>query len=232
MDNKYKQERIFRLVEGHNDMIYGCTMPSKGLLGGGILSINSKTLKCDFSRNIIFEQSIMDIATTQNGLLLGASSTKGGTSAIPSQKEAVIFLWDPVLKKIVWQEKPVKGETQYYRICPIGGNIFCIVAYGKRKCVFVNVKTRKVTSIIGISGKPMPLRLAGSAPDKLGPKAYLLNNKQVLEVDYKKSKIKVIGHTRNKVESGTYAEWVSPDGILYLGEGSQLWKTDLSKVTK
>jgi hypothetical protein len=78
----------------------------------------------------------------------------------------------------------------------------------------------------------MPLRLAGSAPDKLGPKAYLLNNKQVLEVDYKKSKIKVIGHTRNKVESGTYAEWVSPDGILYLGEGSQLWKTDLSKVTK
>ena len=232
LSKNHQQERITRLVQGKNEIIYGSSIPEKGILGGGILCIDPNTLKWNFCRNVIFEQSIFDIAVTSDGLLLGASSIEGGTSAIPSQKEAFIFLWDPASNKVVWQLSPIAGETKYSRICPINNEIFCVLASEKSKCVFVNAKTKKIINIINIPDAKNPLRLAGSASSILGEKAYLINGDQLLELDYKNSKIKTLGYNKTISRSKHINHWVSPHGVLYLGAGSQLWKINLSKITE
>jgi hypothetical protein len=236
LDSKYKQERIFSLIPGKDGMIYGPTMPVKGILGGGIVRVNPKTLKCKFFRNIIFEQSIRSIALTSDGLILGCSNTDGGTSAIPTQKEAVIFLWNPSTGKVVWQGKPGKGETNYSRVCSLGDDLFCIISARKKKCIFFDAKKREVISIVNIPRKKglNGLRLAGAAPEKLGKKAYILSGDRLLEIDVTgKIKVllndnKVIYKKFHKALHGTHAEWVSPDGFLYLGSESSLWEMDLS----
>ena len=238
LSSKHKQERIFNLVQAEDGMIYGPTMPVKGVLGGGIVRVNPKTLKCDFFRNVIFEQSIRSISATSEGLILGASNTDGGTSAIPSQKEAVIFLWNPATQKVVWRGKPAKGETNYSRTCSLGDDLFCIIAARKGRCIIFDVKKRKVVfniKIPRVRGRK-GLRLAGSAPARLGRKAYILRGDRLLEVNAETGELrtilkdsKVIYDKFHKAQHDTHAEWVSPEGILYIGSASTLWKFDLTE---
>lgn len=111
----YGQERVLQLCQGSDGKIYGCTIPNKGKLGGGLLEIDPATLKTEFHANIEKDQSFSSVVSVPaTGELLLASLTRGGTGAAATTKEAKLILWDPKTKTVRWSGAP--GISQGYMI--------------------------------------------------------------------------------------------------------------------
>ena len=115
---QYNQERPFRLTaaDKENMVFYTGSMATKNILPGALTKIDLKTNKHVTWQNIIPNQSIFDVVVVPGSdLLFGTSCIQGGTGSVPTEKEAQIFLFDPKLGKIIWQDNPVKGPCVAYQ---------------------------------------------------------------------------------------------------------------------
>ncbi len=114
----YHQERPFRLTpaDASNTVFYTGSMATKNILPGALTKIDLTTNKHITWRNIIPNQSIMDVVVVPGTqLLFGTSCIQGGTGSDPSEKEAQIFLFDPAQGKVIWQDNPVKAPCVAYQ---------------------------------------------------------------------------------------------------------------------
>lgn len=114
----YDQERPIRLTAANadNTLFYTGSMSTKNALPGALTMIDLKNNQFVCWKNIIHNQSIMDVVTVPgSNLLFGTSSISGGTGSVPTEKEAVIFLFDPATGKVVWKDNPVKAPVQAYQ---------------------------------------------------------------------------------------------------------------------
>ncbi|MGE4565153.1 MAG: hypothetical protein AB7F32_09800 [Victivallaceae bacterium] len=226
-----QQERLFMLVPGPGGKYYGPTMPIKGHLGGGIVEFDPATEKYSFERNVIAEQSLRALAPADGGLLFGVSDINGGTSAIPSEKTAKVFLYDPATKKAVWSIEPIKTEKTYLGAYPLGKNRFWTIAQDSRKVVVIDAAARKVEKIIDLP-RGTGIRPVGSTA-ALGNRAIVLSGDSLLDVDADSGKVTtvlkspIILEKFAKALHGTHAEYLAPDGTVYFGSNSGLYRVKL-----
>ncbi len=231
LEKKHMQERLFMLVPGADGKYYGPTMPIKGHLGGGIVSFDPATDAWDFERDVIPKQSLRALAPAGNGLLFGVSDINGGTSAIPSEKVAKVFLYDPVTKKAVWSAEPVKNEKTYLGAYPLGKNRFWTLGMTGHNVVVIDAAARKVEKVIELPRAP-GLRPVGSTA-ALGERAILLNGDSLLDVDIATGKVTTILKSQAILEKftktlhGTHAEYLAPDGTVYFGSHATLYRVKL-----
>ncbi|HJN14959.1 MAG TPA: hypothetical protein QGH10_05705, partial [Armatimonadota bacterium] len=88
------QERPVQWTEGPDGKLYLGTVPVKGHLGGALTQVDPETLESRHWSQIIHNQSIYYVAPVpQTNQLVYATSVGGGSSAIPTEKEACIFIW-------------------------------------------------------------------------------------------------------------------------------------------
>ena len=114
----YDQERPFRLTAANDEqtLFYVGSMATKNALPGALTRIDLKTGEFTCWKNIIPNQSIMDVVTVPGSpLIFGTSMVEGGTGSRPTEKEAQIFLFDPASGRVVWQDNPVKGACYAYQ---------------------------------------------------------------------------------------------------------------------
>jgi len=112
LHQNYMQERLVQLVLGPDEMIYTGGIPVKGHLGGALVRINPDDFTVKVWRNLIYNQSIEYLAPVpETGELFCTSTIRGGSSAIPTEKEAFVFLWDTKQEKINFQAQPVPETT-------------------------------------------------------------------------------------------------------------------------
>src|SRR5690606_32243648 len=93
--------------------VYFGTVPEYGINGGELVEINTETDEVSTYADIIGKQSVITLAF-QNNLLIGGSSIWGGLGIQPVEKEAKLFIWDPVKKVKIYETVPVpnaKGLT-------------------------------------------------------------------------------------------------------------------------
>ncbi len=231
LSGKEQQERVFMLIPGPDGKLYGPTMPIKGHLGGGIVVVDPENDTYRFYRNVVDQQSLRALAATPDGLIFGVSDINGGTSAIPTAREAKIFLWDPATKKVVWDAAPLKGEKYYLGAYPLGGSRFWTVGVTSRKVVVVDTARRTIEKTIELPRRS-GLRPLGSAP-VLGDRAYLLLGDGLYEVDIAGEKVTKL-FSSPEIEAkfvnslhGTHAEYMAPDGTVYFGSQSGLYRIRL-----
>lgn len=232
LEKKELQERLFMLVPGADGKYYGPTMPVKGHLGGGIVEFDPATDRYHFERNVIPQQSLRALAPLAGGkLLFGVSDINGGTSAIPTEKTAKVFLYSPAERKAVWTAEPIPGEKYYLGAYPLGNDRFWTAALTTRKIVVVNAAKRQVEKVINLP-RGSGLRPVGSCAALPG-QAIVLGGNALYSVDTDGGKVTrlltspLILEKFTKSLHGTHAEYLTPDGTVYFGNHATLYRVRL-----
>lgn len=105
------QDRPFGMggSEDLNKLFVG-TVPKNAMLGGVLAVYDLETRgEPEVYWNIVPDQSVLSFAY-KDGLLYGGTSIHGGQGSTPKAKEAVLFVWDVVNKKKLYEVVPVPGK--------------------------------------------------------------------------------------------------------------------------
>lgn len=95
---------------GELKKVYIGTVPEYGSLGGVLATYSIEQDKLMTHHDVVHDQSIVSLVYA-NGLIVGATSISGGLGIEPSQKEAKLFLWDPVKEEKIFEATAVDGAT-------------------------------------------------------------------------------------------------------------------------
>jgi streptogramin lyase len=98
-DDQYRPEGGIHLGPG-NRMYIG-TQPDYGLVGGALSVFDPATEKLEVYRNIIPNEEISAIGTDGQYVYCGADG-EGGAGSLPIADQVHFFVWDPQLRKIVF----------------------------------------------------------------------------------------------------------------------------------
>lgn len=223
-----KQERLLELQLAPDGYIYSPTVPIKGYLGGTLVRIDPESLEVKVFKDIVPNQSLMSVTPIpETGELLLTSSVRGGSSAKPTEKEAVIVVWDPVSKKTTYRGKPIKGASVYEST--VRGNNGLIYGAARNSLfVFDPVKKEIVTTmpVDNPSGQAMRISLSDSlAADGL---IYGIDtrNGRLLQVDPTNNEWKILGQHASLV--GARVAKVKEDGHLYYATHASLFRVRIT----
>ena len=218
---KYQQERLSQLCLGSDGMIYICTTPTKGILGGALVKVNPNDLSVKVWRNIIPEQSLQSVVTVPaTKEVFFTSSIRGGSTAIPTQKEAVVGFWDVKGEKIAWQGKPIPGTSGYGQAAL--GSDGLIYGLTDTKYYIINPKNREV---IKVADLPVSvLRYLAFHDVSAGPKGLLygLGDDAIFAIDPKTKKATILA--RHESIKDARGIMITNDGTVYYGSGVELWR--------
>jgi outer membrane protein assembly factor BamB len=223
------QERPVQWCKGPDGMLYTGTEPAKGRLGGSLMRVDP-----DKGTIRVFPTPLKDLsiefceAIPQTGELLCTTSIQGGTSAVPTQTRAYIFLWDTKSEKMTFIARPVPGATTYGRVVlakngkiyGIAGSQFYVFDPIRRKTDYVADLPGKNVIFPGLVGRPVGRNnlIVGMADDC------------VYAIDPRDNHIQVF--IRNPAILSAHGFMVANDGTLYFGSGSDLYSCKLTILTK
>src|SRR5690606_15318454 len=94
-------------VPSLNKVFFG-TVPEYGINGGALVEIDGTTDNIVSHGEVVQKQSVITLAF-QDNMLVGGCSIWGGLGIQPVEKEAKLFVWDPVKKQKVFEVVPVPG---------------------------------------------------------------------------------------------------------------------------
>ncbi|MFP3903060.1 MAG: hypothetical protein ACLFWB_02340 [Armatimonadota bacterium] len=218
------QERPPQYAKGPDGHVYIGTVPVKGRLGGALVRLNVQDGTREYWTNIIENQSILYLAPVpETNEMFCVSSISGGSSAVPTEDEAVVFLWDCEKEEINHIDRPVPGTTSYGRairadtgiIYGIAGNQYYAYDPVKRETVFVGDRPEGRAHFPQLNDHPV-------GPDGL---IYGLNGDSVIAIDPSDHSMSVV--TSHDSISGAHGFYVTDDQVLYYGNDEYLWRCDL-----
>jgi outer membrane protein assembly factor BamB len=220
------QERPVQLALGPDGMIYTGTFPSKGRLGGALVRVNPNDFASKVWANVITNQSIFSLAAVPElGGLFCSSSIRGGSSAIPTEKEAFVFLWDCQRETISFRAQPVAGTKHYGAVVRarngllygIAGAQYYAFDPAQRKVVFTGALPVKSLHFPELSDEPA------------GPRGliYGLGDDAVFAIDPADHSAKVVA--RDVSLKRAFGFCVTQDETLYYGCGSRLMRCRLRR---
>ncbi len=218
------QERLQRLTMGPDGMIYTGGVPIKGRLGGAIIRLNPDDHKVTVWRDVITSQSFnVGVAVPATNEMFFTSSIRGGSSAVPTEKEAYVILWDCAGEKEAWRGQPIDGATDYGYATMAGNGIIYGIA-GQRYYAFDPVKRE----VIHRGELPVGVGSLGLAHEPAGPDGliYGMGDGAIFAIDPADHSVQVVAkHPSLERGHGFYA---ATDGTLYYGSGSHLWRAILN----
>jgi len=225
LSREHEQERARELVLGPDGMIYTGTVPVKGRLGGAIVRLDPSSGAVRVWRNVIPNQSFLSaVAVPQTGEMFFTSSTHGGSSAIPTEKEAYVALWDIKKGQIAWKGQPFEGAELYWNaVMARNGLIYGLM--GNKLYAFDPVRREVVHR-----GR-LPTRSArfpGLATTSRGESAliYGLGDGAVFTIDPSDNSTRIIA--RHPSLRNAVGLLVAKGGTLYYGSGPNLWRAKLN----
>lgn len=220
------QERPVQLVLGPDGMIYSGTFPSKGRLGGALARIDPNDYSCRVWTNVIANQSISGLApVAELGGVFCTSSIRGGSSAIPTEKEALVSLWDCKRETVVFRARPVAGASSYGAVVRARNGLLYGVA-GTQYYAFDPAKQETVfTGPLPVKG----LRFPELSDEPAGPRGliYGIGDDAVFAIDPADHVARIIA--RDKSLGRAMGFFVTPDETLYYGSGSRLMRARLAR---
>jgi len=218
------QERPMQWCVGPDGMLYTGTVPAKGRLGGAIMQIDPDKLTIHQFDNVIPNQSITYLeALPDAGLLFGATSVEGGSSAIATETEAVCFLWDCQAEKVVWQGKPIPGAKSYGRALRAANGLLYGVAQGKFYVLDPAKRETVATGDLPVRGLSFPT--LNDTP--VGPQGLIIGigDGAVVALDPATNTARVLA--RHPSLSGAHGFMADSTGTLFYGSGTDLWRVKL-----
>jgi hypothetical protein len=127
LDKEGAQERPIQMARGTDGAIYVASMPIKAQLGGALSRVTTEG-DVTVHRHIVPNQGITSIVAIPGTPLLFCTSTiQGGSSAIPSEKEARTFLWNTDSQTKVKEMRLIPETKAYHRaLATDDGLVLCL----------------------------------------------------------------------------------------------------------
>ena len=217
-------ERPMQGVMGPDGMIYTGTVPAKGRLGGVLLRVNPADLSYKLFTNVVPNQSILRLTgLPEDGQILGVTSINGGSTAIPTEKEACLFLWDCREEKVAFTATPLTGIKSYGAVVRAANGLVYGVA-ANRYYAF-DPASRKVVFTGTLPVKSLRFPELADAP--YGPRGliYGMGDDAIFAIDPSDHSASVVARDANL--QGAYGFCIASDGFLYFGKGSHLMRCRL-----
>jgi hypothetical protein len=221
------QERPVQWCLGPDGMLYTGTEPAKGRLGGALMRVNPADLSLKVWPTPIPNQSIEYLAPIpETNELFCTTSIRGGSSAIPTEKEACVFIWDIKKEEMVFRADPIPGSKTYGRaVRGQNGLIYGVV--GGKFYVF-DPKARKVVFTGDLPVKYVYFPQLNREP--VGPRGliYGLGEGAVFAIDPTDNSARIVARDPSigggPGERGAFGFFVTQDGVLYYGAGATLMR--------
>jgi hypothetical protein len=102
--------RPMALIAGPGDKAHIGAVSGYGKLGGPLCVFDPATGKVEAYEHLVKDQSVVALAALPDGRIVGGTTVGGGGGSHPTQKEAVIFLWDAQRREKVFETVPVRAE--------------------------------------------------------------------------------------------------------------------------
>jgi len=218
------QERPVQFAPGPDGHIYCGTVPVKGRLGGALVRLNLDDLTQESWRNIVRNQSIMYcVGVPETGEMLCASSIQGGTSAQPTETEAVVVHWDCAGEEVVHSLQPVPGTKTYGRLVRAETGIVYGLAGAQ---YFAYDPVKRETLMVGDLPGERP-RFPGLNDKPVGPDGliYGIADGALFAIDPADHSVRVVAQHESLVRAHGFM--VTDAGVLYYGSGPWLWTCEL-----
>ena len=224
-----KQERLLQLTLGSDGYIYSPTIPIKGYLGGTLVRVDPESLETKIFKDIVSNQSLMSVtAVKETGELFLTSSVQGGSSAKPTEKEAVVVLWNPATEQVTYTGKPVKGASSYGKT--VRGNNGMIYGSAFDTIYVFNPVNKKIVTKTSIE-KTLDKRAKIILSESLGKDGFIYGidnqNGQLFSLDPSANKITILAKDTS-LKGARFAE-VKEDGYLYYQNHSTLMRVNVVK---
>jgi outer membrane protein assembly factor BamB len=229
LQTPWRQERPQQLCLGPDGRVYVGTVPVKGVLGGALTRVDLADNSVKVWRNIVTNQTVSYLAAVpETGELFCGSSVSGGTSAIPSEKEAVVFLWDVKREAVAYLDRPVPGTKHYGNVVRAANGLIYGIAEGK---YYAYDPRKRITVFVGelpVRG----LRWPQLSDYPVGEKGliYGLGDDAVFAINPADHKASVVA--RHPSLSQAFGFLVTADGTLYYGAHGNLMRCRLPLAAK
>ncbi|MFP3902614.1 MAG: hypothetical protein ACLFWB_00095 [Armatimonadota bacterium] len=220
------QERPNHITEGPDGRYYVGTVPVKGHLGGALMRVDVQKRDVQAWTNLVEDQSIYSCAPVpETNQMFCTTSTCGGTSAKPTQDEAVCFLWDIAAEEIVETFRPVPGTTEYRGATRAeNGLIYGLTNEGKYYA-FDPVK-RETVHVGELPTNRQRFPYLHDEPVGKDGLIIGITADQVYAIDPSDHSCETIAQD-DSLAGWVHGFYVTKDGVLYFGAGADLWRCRL-----
>jgi hypothetical protein len=108
VDESWRPYAATRGPQGDTNVYFG-GIPGYGKMGGPLVAWNPNTGQTvvDYP---IHNQSVSSLAVWKN-LIIGSTDINGSVGTKPTEKNAVLFQWDPKARRVLWEGAPVEGAS-------------------------------------------------------------------------------------------------------------------------
>ena len=221
LSKTHMQERPYQWALGPDGMLYIGTRPVKGHLGGALVRVNPDDFSVTVWRNVIPNQSVLYVAPVpERHEMFCTSSISGGSSAIATEKEGCVFLWDIKREEVVFQARPVPGTTTYGMA--VRARTATIYGLTSDKYYAFDPKARTVVFVGDLPGQAR--QFPGLCREPVGPKGliYGFAGDALFAIDPADHSLSVVA--RHESFDGARGPYVTQDGVVYYGSGPILMR--------
>jgi len=225
-----EQERPLQFTQGTDGQIYAIAQPVKGHLQGALIRINPKDNSTKVWRDLFGDLSPTSITPVpETGELLITCTIAGGTSAVPTAKQAEVLLWNPQTEKVTARLQPIVGATDYGRamrasnglIYGCAGKQYYVLDPRQRKVIYRG----NIPEMENIKSSRSPLLCAMQVGERKFIYGVERNMGALLEIDPANSQMRIVA--RDKSLQQIRDAFISPEGVLYYGAGAELMRCKL-----
>jgi outer membrane protein assembly factor BamB len=218
------QERPPQLIQGPDGMVYCGTVPAKGRLGGDLVRINPADFTDKIWSNVIRNQSVVRLASVpETGQIFCTSSTTGGSSAISTEREACVFLWDCKREAMAAILRPIPDAKSYGAVARarngviygLSGNRYYALDPVRRRVLFTGRLPVRIPRYPGLC----------SAPAGRQGLIYGIGDGAIFAIDPADSSARIIA--RDPSLEKAFGFYATSDGALYYGSGARLMRCKL-----
>jgi len=190
--------RPMALINGPNDLAYIGAVSGYGALGGPLCVLDPATGKVDQFMHLIQDQSVVCLALTHEGLIVGGTTVGGGGGSHATQTEAKVFLWDPVKREKLFEIAPVPGQSAIQAL-GVGKNGLVYGFIGEDTMFIFDPRERKVTATVKHKVGPVIYNAIGAGPEG---KLYGVSGAGIFTVDEAAGEAQVVATPTCRVTGG------------------------------
>lgn len=210
---KEQHRPIGGIHTGPDGKMYIGTQPNYGLLGGALSVFDPVTEKIDIYRNLIPNEEINAVGTDDKYVYCG-SDPAGGIGSKPTETQSHFFVWDPKLKKIIFDHKFATPDD-LSAIAAVKGHAYFVI---DNKLMDYDSTERTLKTMIRfdqnrtVPGESLKATQSGILWGILGD--------ELARIDPTKQKVRFFPKTKGRATSGLA---IASDGTIYFGSDSGIW---------
>jgi len=205
--------RPMALVLDNINRVYIGSTAGYGQLAGALTIFEPETGKVILYKNLVNDQSICCLSILPDGRVVGGTNVQGGGGSHSTQKDAVLFIWDPVSESKAFQIIPIPGQSKIDALSTASNGL--VYGFSGEFFFIFDPKSLKVIKITSHQLGTVIYNALGIGSDSV---TYGLTNKGIFKIDPIQNQTKLV----TKYPKGITGGFAICDKSIFFISGSEI----------